>query len=94
MSSRDVGPGKNWYDNAFDQNLVFSEIGYDRKFCQLLRAGIEDPLVVLLLALVPNIKTIILHGVPVDANILEWRASHEFSGLKQFTACARIPPDC
>ena len=44
-----------WYELFFDAKIPLKDISYDRKFCQLLRAGIEDSQAFLLLALVPNV---------------------------------------
>ena len=85
---RDVDESQTWYTHAFDPYIPTSDIDYDRKFCQLLRAGSEDPLIVMLVALLPNVREIYLHGVPLDINTLEWRASHGFTALRRLTACA------
>jgi hypothetical protein len=47
----------------------------------------EDAQVVLLLALLPNIREIFLRGGPNDINILTWRASHKFESLRELTVC-------
>jgi len=40
---------------------------YDLLFCQTLRAGYEDALVALMLALLPNLRILQLHAFPTDA---------------------------
>jgi hypothetical protein len=73
---------------ALAPQLRRSDTSYDRMFCQMLRAGIEDPLVVLLIALLPNVREIFLSGVPGDINALVWRPQHGFAALRRVTACA------
>lgn len=60
----------------------------DRTFCERLRAGCEDPLVSLLIALLPNVRDIVLDGVPSDIHALIWQPKHGFSALRTLTACA------
>jgi hypothetical protein len=74
---------EQWYTHAFDRELAFSELSYDRKFCQMLRAGLDDPLVVLLVALIPNLKEIIPHEIPSDMHMLHWRTKHKFTALRR-----------
>jgi hypothetical protein len=54
----------------------------------MLHAGVEDPLIVLLIALLPNVREIFLSGVPGDINALVWRPQHGFAALRRVTACA------
>lgn len=61
---------------------------FDRTFCERLRAGSEDPLVVLLIALLPNVREIVLDGVPGDVHALHWQPKHGFPVLRKLTACA------
>jgi hypothetical protein len=73
---------------VFDNNKRIGQITYDHKFCQFLRAGLEDPLVALLLALLPNIKDLWLLEAPMDAKatLLLWHLpKHKFENLKRFT---------
>ncbi|KAL6710349.1 hypothetical protein ACN47E_009295 [Coniothyrium glycines] len=86
MLAQDVDPSRFWYTHAFDKSVSCRDIGYDRKFCQLLRAGVEDAQIVLLVALLPNVREILFHGVPGEVESLEWRAGHEFSCLRRLTA--------
>jgi hypothetical protein len=74
-------------EHIFDDQIGINEVSYDRKFCQILRAGIEDAQVVLLLALLPNIREIFMRGGPDDLNTLTWRASHNFESLRDLTVC-------
>lgn len=73
------------YEHYFDDELCCAKLSYDRKFCQLLRAGIEDAQAVLLLALLPNLQEIFLRGGPHDVNTLDWRASHKFAALRRLS---------
>ena len=82
----DIGVMGAWYIYAFRRDVAFHDLSYDRKFCQMLRAGIEDPLIVLLMALLPNVHEILLHGVPGDMTVLPWRAKHNFTALRRMTA--------
>jgi hypothetical protein len=75
------------FENLFDDKLGCAQVPYDRKFCQLLRAGIEDAQAVLLVALLPNLQHIFLRGGPHDINALDWRASHKFTALRSLTVC-------
>jgi hypothetical protein len=72
-------------DYIFDDHLGFAQVSYDQKFCQLLRAGIEDAQAVLLFALLPNLQDIYVRGGPHEINALEWRASHRFAALRSLT---------
>lgn len=77
-----------WYKHLFDDGVSFWKTPYDRKFCQLLRAGVEDAQVVLLLALLPKLQVIVLRSGPYDSTALEWRAGHQFASLRELTVCA------
>ncbi|KAI1665818.1 hypothetical protein L13192_09502 [Pyrenophora tritici-repentis] len=61
---------------------------FDREFCWKPYAGSEDPPVVLLAALLPNVRDIVLDGVPGDVHALSWRPKHGFPALRTLTACA------
>jgi hypothetical protein len=61
---------------------------YDSKFCELLRTGVDEPLVILLLALLPNLRYLDLYGAPYFAHCLEWRNTHGFRSLKHLKVCA------
>jgi hypothetical protein len=60
----------------------------NRKFCERLRAGCEDSLVVLVIALLPNVRDIVLDGVPSDFHALIWQPKHGFPALQTLIACA------
>jgi hypothetical protein len=86
-ANEDINEFYPWYEHFFDDKLGFDEVSYDCKFCQLLRAGVEDAQVVLLFALLHNIRYILLQGGPLDVNSLEWRAKHKFASLREITVC-------
>ncbi|KAH5277195.1 hypothetical protein HBI70_095320 [Parastagonospora nodorum] len=75
------------YEHLFGNEVHFNDMPYDTKFCQLLRTGIEDAQVVLLLAMLPNLHEVFLRGGPHDVKSLEWRASHKFASLRKLTVC-------
>lgn len=53
-----------WYKYLLDPSATLDEIPYDRKYCQMLRAGIEVAFVVLILALLPKVRRIFVQGGP------------------------------
>jgi hypothetical protein len=61
---------------------------FDRTFCERLRAGSEDSIVVLLIALLPNVRDIVLDGVPGEVPALRWQPKRGFPALRTITACA------
>ncbi|KNG52860.1 hypothetical protein TW65_09315 [Stemphylium lycopersici] len=79
-------------DTTRSNTTHYAEYGmtraFDRMFCEMLREGIEDPLVVLLIALLPNVTDIVLGGVPSNTLSLCWQPNHGFSALRKMTACA------
>lgn len=79
-----------WYDYMIDDHLTWEVTPYDRKFCQLLHAGVEDAQVVLLLALLPNVQDILMRGGPHMLMALPWRASHNFQALRTLTVCGTM----
>jgi len=66
--------------------LSVARTPFDTRFCEELRAGLEDPLVVLLLSLAPNIREISIMGAPQDIHSLSWDVPHGFKKLERFTA--------
>ncbi|KAJ4288136.1 hypothetical protein N0V90_012153 [Kalmusia sp. IMI 367209] len=61
-----------------------SSIPYDRRFCLGLRAGAEEPLVILLLALLPNVEEIYFQKMPLAYSGLSFKgAGHRFGALKR-----------
>jgi hypothetical protein len=78
-----------WYEHLYDNFVTINDVPYDRKFCQLLRAGTEDSLVVLIVALLPNVSTILMQGAPGDRNALPWKApKHNFHALRRLSGRA------
>ena len=85
-----------WEPEVVDMNtrttavepLLGGAYPFDRIFCERLRAGCENPLVVLLIALLPNVREIVLDGVPSDLHALIWWPKHGFPALRILTACA------
>jgi hypothetical protein len=77
---------------VFDNNKRIGQITYDQKFCQLLCASLEDPLVALLLALLPNVKELWLLEAPMvaKATLLPWQLpQHKLENLKRFAVCSQ-----
>jgi len=79
---------EGWQDYFYDQDVHIENVPYEAKFCKLLRTGIDEPLVILLLALLPNLRYLDLYGTPHVAHSLEWRNAHAFRSLERLTACA------
>jgi hypothetical protein len=79
---------EGWYDYFYDKDVHIEDVPYDTKFCKLLRTGIDEPFVILLLALLPNLRVLDLYGTPHIAHSLEWRNAHGFQSLECLTACA------
>jgi hypothetical protein len=89
MRPHDLDPEKRWYDLLFGDETSFSSISYDKRFCHILRAGIDDPLVVLIVAMLPNVSEIRLDGAPADVTALSWQTpNHRFTKLRRLTAAA------
>ncbi|KAF3039569.1 hypothetical protein E8E12_008338 [Didymella heteroderae] len=83
--STDFPERDQWYLHLFDETIATPDIKYDRKFCQLLNAGIEDAFQALLLALLPNLKHVILRGITNDPrHCLGWpKPAHAFKAMRQ-----------
>lgn len=79
---------KGWSDHLYDGKKHTRDVPYDTRFCKLLRTGIEEPIVVLLLALLPNLRRLNLLGAPHEPYSLEFRSSHAFKALTHFATCA------
>src|SRR2546429_5690068 len=78
-----------WYDYIYNPHKHIDEVSFDNKFCQLLRAGLEDPQVLLMIALLPNVREIVLRGAPFERTSLICNAPlHQFHALRKFTASA------
>lgn len=56
MEAHELDPDMLWHDLIFDDEISFNSLPYDQRFCHTLRAGIEDPLVVLMVAMLPNVS--------------------------------------
>jgi hypothetical protein len=78
-----------WYVNIYDPLIHIDYVPYDQKFCQLLRAGTDDSLVVLIVALLHNVSHIYMYGAPFDWHTLPWKTpQHNFQALRRLTGCA------
>ncbi|KAF1961705.1 hypothetical protein CC80DRAFT_531548 [Byssothecium circinans] len=67
-------------------------IPYDEKFCLLLRAGVEDAYVVLLMAILPNLREVFFNGMPYQETALRWRFPVEGGRkLRRLSALANDP---
>lgn len=56
---------------------------YDQKFCYLLRAGLDQPLIILTIALLPNVQEIQVRDRPHPSIALPWKMpSHRFQKLR------------
>lgn len=89
MRLDDLDPKVHWYDLLFNDETSLKSVSYDKRFCHILRAGIDDPLVVLIVAMLPNVSEIRVDGAPADNTALTWQTpSHRFSKLRRLTARA------
>lgn len=87
MERDQLDPDVLWYDCIFGDETAFKDLSYDQRFCHTLRAGIEDPLVVLVISTLPNVSKIFLRDVSVDINALEWPTpKHRFAKLRQISS--------
>ncbi|KAF3044477.1 hypothetical protein E8E11_000738 [Didymella keratinophila] len=87
MRRENMDSEKQWYDLLFGDETSFSKIPYDKRFCLILRAGLDDALVVLMVAMLPNVSEIYLDSTPADAIALPWKSSrYHFSNLRRLTA--------
>ncbi|KAJ8116443.1 hypothetical protein OPT61_g2140 [Boeremia exigua] len=87
MLPEDAPRGSPWFNNIFGDDAV-QNMPFDQKFCELLRAGIEDAYVALLLALLQNLKTLFLGGVERDPiSIGLSRPLHGFRALQTLKLC-------
>lgn len=61
-------------------------LSLDARFCHLLRAGVDDAYVVLLMSLLTNVRRISLPFLPDTTHALPWaRALQRYSDLREFT---------
>lgn len=87
MLSSDLRHGTRFYTYLFDKDTPMQALSSDQKFCQLLRAGIEDPFAMLLFAILPNVGDIFLRGANSDGTALHWpRPKHGFKALRRLRA--------
>tara|TARA_R110002003_G_scaffold232_12_gene16818 strand:- start:1302 stop:2891 length:1590 start_codon:yes stop_codon:yes gene_type:complete len=76
-----------FYTYVFDDAISMGNLPYDRRFCQLLRAGIDDAYAMLLFAILPNVDDVFLRGVQSDPTALEWPTpNHGFKALRRLRA--------
>jgi hypothetical protein len=78
--------GTDWYTYIYDGTIRIEDIPYDAQFCELLHLGLDEPFVVLLLAILPDVREIDIWGVPNHRYSLQWRAKHRFQTLKHLKA--------
>jgi hypothetical protein len=77
-----------WYDFLYDKEVSIDDVPFDTKFCKQLRIGLDEPLVILLLALLPNLWHLDLWGAPHHPQTLPWRVRHGFKALQHLTVAA------
>lgn len=78
--------GTDWYTHMYDGTTRIEDISYDTQFCELLHLGLDEPFVVLLLAILPDVRDIDIWGVPNHRYSLQWRAKHRFQTLRHLKA--------
>jgi hypothetical protein len=76
----------DWYTHIYDGKTRIEDIPYDTQFCELLNFGLDEAFVVLLLAILPDVREIDIWGVPNHRYSLQWRAKHRFQALKHLKA--------
>lgn len=57
------------------------DVPFDEQFCRSLQVSMDEPFVLLLVALLPGIRVIDLHGAPRHQSALQWKAAHGFKRL-------------
>lgn len=83
------GVENEWDPYIFRSMVTINTVPYDQRFCLLLRAGLEDPYVTLMMALLPNVRELIVHAAPSDVHALPWQIpKHGFKQLRHFVAAA------
>jgi hypothetical protein len=88
----ELDSNREWYDDLFEDEIDGEDVSFDIKFCKFLRAGIEEPLAILLMELCPNVKVLHLPKVGSKAT-LQWPSPHHgFHALRKLTAasCSNI----
>jgi hypothetical protein len=74
------------YANVYDnRQSSLHNLPFDTQFCKLLRYGLEESYIILLMALLPNIQDLKLWSAPYHPHSLRWRTTHGFKNLKWFT---------
>lgn len=92
LERNNLDPDMPWYDFMFDDGTTLRDLSFDRRFCHILRAGLEDPLVILVISALPNVSEILMRAVSSDTNALEWPTpKHQFSKLRRITALTDGP---
>jgi hypothetical protein len=77
----------DWYPTLFKEDgSETADSRFRNQFCKTLRMGINEPFVVLLLALLPNLRELDVYGMPHHRMALPWRNSSHFNELKRITA--------
>ncbi|KAF2114250.1 hypothetical protein BDV96DRAFT_112721 [Lophiotrema nucula] len=75
-----------WQETVFDDQLEYDDIPCYSIFCQQLRAGIDEPLIQILLAMLPNLRELYLHDIPHDEYALPWLHPRHESPLRKLVA--------
>jgi hypothetical protein len=84
--------GSDWYELLFEEDgSETADSRFRDQFCKTLRMGMDEPLVVLLLALVPKLRELNLYGMPNHSMALPWRNNHNFKELERITAGTADP---
>lgn len=82
-----------WANFLYEPGTHIDQVPFDNKFCQLLQAGIEEPLFLLAFALLPNLREIRLRGAPHSGQshhlLPAFNPDHHFSALKRLTIGAQ-----
>ncbi|OAL51460.1 hypothetical protein IQ07DRAFT_599407 [Pyrenochaeta sp. DS3sAY3a] len=65
-------------DPAWEED---EDVSFDEQFCRSLKVSMDEPFVLLLVALLPGIRVIDLHGAPRHPSALPWKAAHGFKRL-------------
>ncbi|KAF2009952.1 hypothetical protein BU24DRAFT_427993 [Aaosphaeria arxii CBS 175.79] len=72
--------------NVYDDDMKDGDVPLDRRFCDHIRLGLEDALIILLLSLSPNLQAIRLDGVSPDPLSLGWDLDgFDFPELRRLT---------
>ena len=77
---------QDWYAYLYDDDVRIEDVTYDVQYCRLLQIGFDEALVILLMALLPNVHELELWDVPCHRYSLPWRAVHQFQALRRLKA--------